>query len=1036
MTTADQVSKVPFDRLVTIPEASAYLHVSETTIRRLIRRKELPFRRIGNQIRLSWQDLEAAARNSVLRTTLGSGPSAASPPKVVPAWARTVAGAWKTGLQPLLPAGDSPQVIVMDRRGGKTFDYLKPDGFTWGENLWHSTAIDSLTDNQVRELLGNAQVRIFDEMIQHGHSMARLKARLIRLDIDVDSICLISSKAHLQDRRDGGRAVRAVEDLDERDFTSRATLLSRLLARRSPPMDVEHVVVTGHMDTKRSTDDIVRVIADLGQSSVVWLAEDEDPESVDAFTFDRPGYFDCSQVRRPGGMDIAWDGPAKVRGYHDPKSGRIDLAFVTFPSVSGSASAWNALVRQTMIRYGATADDAEAAIVESTTDPDKRDDLYKLAYRELCLDASLELLKQTVEVGLFDRLGLSDAVPPSQNVMASIFGRHRGRDLVEDTRRALGSAVIARSSRRSEDAVPLLLDPGRPQVRFADPAKAREAVRRVIPRRYDKSDTEVKPLPYGGLMRQADQADQVDEWSLSVALDYELDAGTVQPTEIVTDDGRGGFVLRRAYWRGEYDGTRLLTNDDKVTKRSQAVCAAALSLWLRHRGIEDESARTVASLLVNVVHDCGDLDPLALGYFPCEYGVMPTTTSLAERQLLPALVESRSFAVQGGLGEARRYRVGDEAKDLFSKPLSTGAMKARIKGLLRAYAAIQRECTVSAGSTAAHERAVLTDPLGVLASARNEAVAFRCAEIELVRWIQVWERQFSLDLADEVESGWSQTSDHGRLQASATLFGHAAQLLSQKLDAYRGIADLRRQIADLADRELLEATYVILDSVDQEPAFRQDYEKSDYPVGLLAWAADITVLFTALCGQILAPAGIVVDMPQAPRPVSAGASYHLDLLAKQVSDLDRSSLAATIERAACGEKVDSAAVEALATTFGAIVRLLRTQFRAPKCGLALDQARQEREASLVDASRMLSASEQLRNGFVAVGVLYDRSGPAVMEPAADGSLADIGLGWQQPAGGSARDEQVVSVFSDAIVVADMDVARLVCNAELLRPATI
>jgi hypothetical protein len=80
-------------------------------------------------------------------------------------------------------------------------------------------------------------------------------------------------------------------------------------------------------------------------------------------------------------------------------------------------------------------------------------------------------------------------------------------------------------------------------------------------------------------------------------------------------------------------------------------------------------------------------------------------------------------------------------------------------------------------------------------------------------------------------------------------------------------------------------------------------------------------------------------MPQAPRPVSAGASYHLDLLAKQVSDLDRSSLAATIERAACGEKVDSAAVEALATTFGAIVRLLRTQFRAPKCGLALDQAR-------------------------------------------------------------------------------------------------
>lgn len=46
-------------RLLTIVDTAEYLHVSPKTVRRILRKGELPFHEIGNQIRIAEPDLAA-----------------------------------------------------------------------------------------------------------------------------------------------------------------------------------------------------------------------------------------------------------------------------------------------------------------------------------------------------------------------------------------------------------------------------------------------------------------------------------------------------------------------------------------------------------------------------------------------------------------------------------------------------------------------------------------------------------------------------------------------------------------------------------------------------------------------------------------------------------------------------------------------------------------------------------------------------------------------------------------------------------------
>ena len=949
--------------LLTIPEAAKYLRVSETTIRRMVICGSLPHRRIGSQIRFSWADVEKASATATSHRNLVPPGVGSWGRMVVPSWAQARILSWREALRRLMPSDDSVHIVVMDRRGAKTFTILEPEGFTWGENLWHSHAINNLPDSQIKKLFGRSHVVVFDEMVQHGRKIARLRQKLESLGVFVTSVCLVRRRSHFLAGEVHDLEIRAVEDLDDPAFVYTATFLSRLLARRAPPMDVEHISVAATSDRDWTTPEIVKALSGLGDSEIVWLSEENELDTVEAFTLDRPSFFDPSRVVLPDGILATWDGPCKIRGYFEPTTARIVLVFIAFPTLYGSRAAWAKLAQQTTLRYGA----ARSEFTEAEELPD-----FKSAYVDFCVDISLELFRQSIEAGVFSRLELRELAGMPLTQMRSIFGPRRGKELAHNVRSALQQRSSQNLFLTSGNGVPQFVEADRTYVQFVEKFDARDHLLRVVPQRWETlegEERETEPISFAEIVALTAPA---DERSISIALDHELDAGSMQPTERAT--AHEGFLrIQRAFWRGEYDGKHLETYDDERMRRTRVVCANALSLWLQQRGVQTEGELHVAKLLSNVVHDWGeDLPPLSMNWIPYKFGAVPNLPPPADRYLLPVLVKAGCFDVEVTKRGQRRYSVHDLGtwEQLFSRPLCPGSLTARVKGLIKAYSAIQNLRTVGAHGPP------FDDPLVVLASARNEKVTYRCALFELAYWLQVGSERLFPDLIDVAIIGPSRGKCSERVQSSIKEFAQAARFLSQKLSMYRNLSELRRQAAEVFARQGIDAGDIILDTVDREARFIPDRLETDCPVGLLDWAAGVIRPFSNFLRQILTFVGLDEDLRTADQreyvlPTGAKAKkdarYYLDEMIEGASELagQRLALEMTIDRVEQGHTLDGSLVETLRSAFMEIVGLLRGRFPELEGDELFDERRKRREADLVKMSK--SMSQRLRSGYVAVG---------------------------------------------------------------------
>ncbi|HYB61926.1 MAG TPA: hypothetical protein VEH50_10675 [Methylomirabilota bacterium] len=866
-----------------------------------------------------------------------------------------------------MPSDGSLHVVVMDRRGAKTFTILEPEGFSWGENLWHSNAINDLSDSQIKRLFGRSHVVVFDEMVQHGRKIALLRQRLESLGVLVTSICLIRRRSHFIAGEVHDLEMRAVEDLDDPTFDYTATFLSRLLARRAPPMDVEHITVEGTSDRDWTTPEIVKALLPFGDSEIVWQSEESDIDTVEGFTLDRPSFFDLSRVLLPEGILATWDGPFKIRGYFEPISARVVLVFITFPTLHGPHAAWVKLAQKTKLRYGA----AQSELNQAEGLPD-----FKRAYVDLCVDISLELLRQAIQAGVFSSLGLRSLAGMPLTQMKSIFGPRRGKELAQDVR----SALLQRSSQNlfpaSRSAVPQFIEPDRACVHFVEKFDARDRLLQVVPQRWEAledKERETEPISFAEIVARTGPA---DERSISIALDYELDAGSLQPTERGTIQ-QDIVRIQRAFWRGEYDGKHLQTYDDVRVRRTRVVCANALSLWLRQRRVQTEGELHVAKLLSNLVHDWGeDLPPLSMNWFPYKFGAMPNLPPPPDRYLLPVLVKSRCFDVEVANRGQRRYSTHDLGswEKLFSAPLCPGSLTARVKGLIKAYSAIQSLRTVGS------EGPPFDDPLVVLASARNEKVTYRCALFELAYWLQTGIERFFPDLADIAIIGSPLGECRERLRSSIKEFAQAARFLSLKLNMYRNLPELRRHTTEVFAREEIDAGDIILDTVDRNPRFMPDRLETDYPVGLLDWASGIIRPFTSFLRQILTLVGLDEDVRTAEQRVyvlptgargEKDARFYLREMLENASELSGlgPSLEMATDRIERDSTLDVPTMETIRSAFMGIVKLFRVRFPELEGDEFFDERRKRREADLVKMSKQMS--QRLKKGYVSVAEFYN-----------------------------------------------------------------
>lgn len=960
--------------LLTIREAASYLNVSDSTIRRFVKAGHLKSKRVGVQIRFSLDDimqtLEAKdATSAVDRTGFDF--------HMEPSWARNRIRNWKRRIGELIPKSEPVKIIVLDRRGAKMFSFLNSGDFSWGQNLWHSSAIEALDDAQVIDLFSGSKAVLFDEMIQFGHHLHILKGRLERLKIPVTSICLIRRRSYFLNGLLLDPEIIPIEDLDDPDFRSGAAFISRLLARRHSPLNTEHVMVSGILPPQRDTSQMVRSLESLGMSAIIWKSEPSEEGELNAFTLDRPNFFDTSRVKFPIGVKADFDGAVKIRVYHDPVTQRAITTFFAFPTLRAPLEVWRSLISHTKVRYGADPYAITTLPLELNDTQSEFHRYSKAAYLDICLDTSIELLRQTVDAGFFNLLGVERLeVPPFGDAVAT-FGPKRSRELQNSILEAIRQGRSA-DLFPSPVAKPLAASVvARPQVeRDYDFPDARERLLSAVgkSRSINGNGPELKPLSYAAIMAACLP---MVESRVSTVLDHEIDMGTIHPA-VATSYSNDGIVSQRVYQRGEYDDD-LPTYDDQLQSRTRIVSMATLAEWLRIRSIRDEGELLVSKLLANLRHDWGDLPPLAMQWFPFKFGAVPSLPPPKDRPLLRALVDSRAFLVEQRTRQ-RRYRPSgqlDIAK-LFNGPACNGAIRARVKSLVKAYAAVQ-SITEGRDRSTHNVLRYFLEPLTVLASARNEETAYKCSYFEVQYWVAVGgEKVFPslLEISDFDDIGADYIEG---LRADITEWAQASRFLWEKINMYRRLPEFRKEMEKIFIEQDLDAGEVILETVDKEPRFSSNISETQFPIGLLASALEMIRPFTTLCRLILTAAGIDLERREkiARNPGEASAEYVRDYRSNLLSVMNAEGelrvfmhpLEEIAERVYRVKKISEDDVKVLYKVFNRIKSLLNKRIPNGEALAAKREVEDRQRRDFIYAARR--AQEITPSGYVAVADIYN-----------------------------------------------------------------
>jgi excisionase family DNA binding protein len=985
MTTVDQAPLGPGPTpLLSVGGAAEFLGVSDSTIRRLIRSEELRSLRVGVQIRLDQAELERYAAGKAEHAPM---PGLPSDEMEVPTWAEERVASWKRALEDLLPDPRQTQVVVIDRRGAKAFSMLCPTGFKWGTNLWHSTALRLQSDDYLTERFAGKEIWVFEEMVQRGRDVEEVRGRLQRLGVQARTVALIRRRSKFIEGRVADPHLYPIEDLDEREYLEAAAFISRLFDYCKPPLDPEHVLVSGALSSEIGAEEVRERLKKAGIVGVVWNRQSIEDSRVAAVTVDRPQFFDTDSLSLPEGLSAIWDGPCKVRIYLSADGRRITLSFITFPRLMADRPSWEALVKSTWERHGLAGEELDFGADGPS------DEQLERAYVDVCTDLSLELLRQAVGAGLTGTLEMDEVAGPGRGELTAFFGTTRGPEIFKKIEEALRQGDRPQLQVPPDQTVPLFVDPDRPMSLATDPETAQSCIVSVLPSRHaplgpggDPPDT-VDGIAYPDLVRRLRP---LAEEAISGGLDGLLDGVRAKPVNRVERTDFALSVMRAFIGSEIQDGTY----DVRTMRRTQAVAVNALSQWLDRRGKGDETEIHVAKLVVNLVHDWGEgLRPLAIKPYPYKHGYMPGVDSKvpwrseAPKYFLPELARAGLVDARRG-GRSVRYSVSSafDSKAFTARAELSGHERSQMKSLVRAYALIQESCKVirrrRPGDPA--PTGEFSDPLIVLSSARNERIAYDCALFEIEDWIRIGRRLFEM-LNGRAALGEVPKQYRDELHVRVVSFARAAIFLFEKISMYEAVPQLREQMVELFRREEVDAGDILLETMDEEIRLARGYEESEYPVGLLKDTIPVLRNFSSLLRQVLTEFGfeedtrseanrtaVLPDGEKVPKDVRFYADELTDAAARPLLG-PLVGRAVDMAPAARGD-VDAEAevLDSLGEAFEEIVSTLSGRIRHRE-GTGRDRSRDERYGDLIEVARRLEAHPGLSGTktLVAVGDFYN-----------------------------------------------------------------
>ena len=772
-----------------------------------------------------------------------------------------------------------------------------------------------------------------------------------------------------------------------------------------PPLDVGHIIVRGTVQNDLTTEQLIERLAAWGSAFIVMHPDEQQERPFLALTLDRPQFVDTRSnlPKKCENLKLQWTGPCKVRFYINMRTKECFISFIGYPQIVGHVDAWGGILRSKKVVRTLSRPTAQPASQINNNDYDDCISALQEEYVAICTDLAIKMAEEFVDSGAAEEAGISvlntaEAVDLSQ--LIATFGPSRGKEVEKQIRGILSKTrkrLFGREAGEAESPPSLVIfEKAGTDTRSQNIVECRETLLKFVKQKDDPAGDD-EPRTYEVLCRALSE---FSESTIGRVLDYELDWGTVKPSFKVETDGANAVIVSRIFSRGEYGSwsaeevNPMLTYEDDTILKTIVIGAYVLDQFLRRMEWQNIGAAHLAKLFVNLQYDWRGqlyyfLQPYKYGPLPYVPQTQPLNQNLRFEQLLLKFGVLKETAKVGGSRSNTYYVPGDgEARLPWQKlynQKTDGITKANIDELVRLYSKIQKDCKTTR-PTKAHGHgprlSVFGDPLIVLGTARNRTVTYTSGWFELDDWRAKGRLLMNhiLGLLGMAEQGPAD----GLLTNELSDWAEPAALLFDKIEMYRYLPFLRKQLEEFRGSGDYGITHVVLESVDVEPLFETD---SDYPIENLVWACHVIKAFSSFTRQVLTACRLDLDKRSPANRVdrqgaAKNAMYYLQALITAEPDL----AVLETELRSCAEKAEEGILipqvaETLNRAFKFIVNLFKKANRIPTPSLLhIDIANSEKRADLIARFREISINSA---HAIAVSDIYNFIG--IVKHYGDGS---------------------------------------------------
>ncbi len=844
-------------KLITVGEVAEFLNVSRMTVYRMIKRGQLRAERIGNQFRIDPLSVPGYLEGEK-KPIEEQIPHRKSWGHLQNAWFQKYRPLFLSFVVHQLLEFKPDWIIAVHRKGARFFEALALIPNEYRDKVLYSSAFHWLTEGKLHSGLRGKKILIFDETIQRGRTLSKLRKFFESYGAQVRTIVLVRRRRCMDEGTLQDFKVISCVDLNDRDFAYMVARMLEMITLHSIPLDTDHFrfeLKLGEMPVQ--IHDLEEILASIGP--IYFLPSPVNGNELSCYTVEQIDLFDWEKLRLP--TWIRKEGVCKIRIYYDPKSKTLHIIPVIFPE--------------------AELDSKRALdLIQTIDEPWSPYLIVPEDFSELSEEIQCEMLCRLFTGYCSVKLGLSflsDFVKLAPQLLKNLqeisvecedWKKIWGRDLGENIDKVVHSdieqallrlrtlpEIRMQHVRKRKSHVSNYLTVDSTEIAEKDVLIEMACQETIKTLRGDIGSKEKCCLSFSELQSAMPS---IGLPFLSRAMDILLDGGLIKPDFEVR---RLDFAFRglRVYSLSEYgswfDDAKAYANKEIANRKLARIVPYVFQRLMKQvdslsKGVEKVLTQKV---FVNLQHDWDyrRFDPLFLGWSPYLYGPM---------NLVP-----KKRSPYGGYYSLRQF--AEEQKLIDNKLINRGIWAPRqnlgidevldeldpeeadfIEGFIDIYATIYSD-----------GRDETTNILMTLAACRNRKLTYICGFEEVKLWKQNVEA--FLDIIERNISYFPRVTEN--VQKEETLepllesIANPHAQLRDKIDRYRHLAELKEQLkvmltphprSSLA-RGLLERIEVPVDLSDQQP----------YPVGRLVYYEPVIGIFSNILRQIFSSLKLAYD---------------------------------------------------------------------------------------------------------------------------------------------------------------------------------